>query len=120
MIRNILLVGLGGGLGAMLRYGITLFCTATHVSPTLGTLVTNIVGSLCMGILVSCFGQSPLLLMATVGVCGGFTTFSTFSIQSVTLLQEGNYGMAALYMLGSMILCVGFAALGCFIGKCWN
>lgn len=117
MIRNILLVGLGGATGAMLRYGITLLFNFMHWSTNTGTLLTNIIGSFVMGMLVSRFDQSPILLLATVGICGGFTTFSTFSMQSVTLMQQGRYGTAALYMLGTMVLCVGFAALGCMAAK---
>lgn len=117
MIRNILLVGLGGATGAMLRYGITLLFNFMHWSTNICTLLTNMTGSFVMGMLVSRFEQSPLLLLATVGICGGFTTFSTFSMQSVTLMQQGRYGTAALYMLGTMVLCVGFAALGCMAAK---
>lgn len=117
MVRNILLVGLGGAAGAMLRYGITLLFTFVHWSANVGTLLTNVIGSFVMGMLVSAFEQSPVLLFATVGLCGGFTTFSTFSMQSVTLLQQGRYGAAALYMLGTMLLCVGFAALGCMAAR---
>lgn len=120
MIRNILLVGLGGATGAMLRYGITLLFNFMHWSTNIGTLLTNMAGSFVMGMLVSRFEQSPLLLLATVGICGGFTTFSTFSMQSVTLMQQGRYGTAALYMLGTMVLCVGFAALGCMAAKQLN
>lgn len=117
MVRNILLVGLGGATGAMLRYGITLLFTFMHWSANIGTLLTNAIGSFIMGMLVSAFQQSPILLFATVGLCGGFTTFSTFSMQSVTLLQQGRYGAAALYMLGTMALCVLCAALGCMAAK---
>lgn len=117
MVKNILLVGLGGAAGAMLRYCNTLFFTFMHWSANVGTLLTNVIGSFIMGMLVSCFEQSPALLFATVGLCGGFTTFSTFSMQSVSLLQQGRYGAAALYILGTMTLCVGFAALGCMAAK---
>ena len=118
-IRDILLVGFGGGLGAMLRYGITLLCTTLNCPATVGTLATNMIGSFCMGLLVSSLEQSPMLLVATVGICGGFTTYSTFSIQSVNLFQQGNYGMALLYMVGTMSFCVAFAALGVVVGKNW-
>ena len=117
MIKNILLVGLGGAIGAMLRYGVTLLCNAINWSTNLGTFLVNIIGSFVMGLLVSCCGQSPWLLMATVGICGGFTTFSTFSMQSVTLLQQGKYSMAALYILGTVIVCIAFAAIGCYVGQ---
>ena len=117
MIKNILLVGLGGAVGAMLRYGVTLLCNAISWSTNLGTFLVNIIGSFAMGFLVSCCSGSPWLLMATVGICGGFTTFSTFSMQSVTLLQQGKYGMAALYILGTIIVCIAFAAIGCYVGQ---
>jgi len=111
-----ILVGLGGAIGAMMRYGITLLFSAMNWSSNLGTCLTNIFGSFCMGLLVSACSQSPFLLMATVGICGGFTTFSTFSMQSVTLLQQGKYGPAAIYILGTVILCIAFAFAGCWIG----
>ncbi len=117
MIRDFLLVGMGGAVGAMLRYSITLLCQYFSWSGHLGTLLTNVVGSLCMGMLTAHFQQSPLLLMATVGVCGGFTTYSTFSMQSVSLLQQGKYGLALLYMVGTMLSCVLFAALGYILGR---
>ena len=117
MIKNIILVGLGGATGAMLRYGITLLFTFMHWSTNIGTLLTNIIGSFVMGMLVNAFEQSPMLLFATVGLCGGFTTFSTFSMQSVTLIQQARYGAATLYIAGTMLLCVGCAALGCLAAK---
>lgn len=100
----------------MLRYGITLLFTALSWSSNVGTFITNILGSFVMGLLVGCFSQSPWLLMATVGLCGGFTTFSTFSMQSVSLFQSGKYGLAILYMAATAILCVLFAALGWWLG----
>ena len=117
MIKNILLVGIGGALGAMLRYAVTLLCNAVSWSGNIGTFIVNVAGSFAMGLLVSCFEQSPLLLMATVGICGGFTTFSTFSMQSVTLLQQGKYGAAAIYIFGTVLVCIAFAALGCYLGQ---
>ena len=117
MLKNIMLVGLGGATGAMLRYGITLAFTALHWSTNLGTFLTNIVGSFCMGLLVSACSQSPWLLMATVGICGGFTTYSTFSMQAMTMLQAGKYGQAALYVFGTVLCCVLFAALGYWLGR---
>ncbi len=114
-LYNILLVGAGGALGAMLRYGVSLLCVAINWSSNLATLIVNITGSFAMGLLANYFSASPALLMATVGVCGGFTTFSTFSLQSITLLQNGRYGSAALYILGTVLLCIAFAALGCYV-----
>ena len=117
MIKNIILVGLGGAIGAMLRFGVTLLCNALCWSANLGTILVNVIGSFMMGVLVSCCAQNPWQLMATVGICGGFTTFSTFSMQSVTLIQQGKYGVAALYALGTVVVCVAFAAIGCYVGQ---
>lgn len=117
MFRNMLLVGLGGAAGAMLRYGVTLACQAVQWSSNLAAFLVNIIGSFAMGWLVSACPQASWLLLATTGLCGGFTTFSTFSLQSVTLLQQGRYAPAALYILGTVVLCITFAALGCYVGQ---
>lgn len=117
MFRNIILVGFGGACGAILRYGITLLFAALQWSTTLGTFLTNLIGSLCIGIITGSCQQNTWFLLLTVGVCGGFTTYSTFSMQSVTLLQQGRYGTAACYILGTAILCVAFSAAGYFLGQ---
>ena len=121
MIRNILIVGLGGAIGAMMRYGVTLLCNAIHWSSNLGTFLVNIIGSFAMGLLVGWSEtnstQTSWLLMATVGICGGFTTFSTFSMQSVSLLQQGKYTLALLYILGTVLVCIVMAAIGYWIMK---
>ena len=105
-MRNILLVGLGGAVGAMLRYGVTLLCNVINWSSNLGTFLVNIAGSFAMGLLVSCCGQSPWLLMATVGICGGFTTFSTFALESAKLFQDGRGVIAVIYIVLSAVLSV--------------
>lgn len=117
MIRNFLAVGLGGAVGAMLRYGMTLLGTALHWSSNISTFIVNITGSFAMGLLVCGCAQKSWLLFATVGLCGGFTTFSTFSMQSVTLLQQGKWGGAALYVFGTLAVCVLMAWLGFTLGQ---
>ena len=114
MIRNIFLVGLGGAFGAMLRYGISILFTALNWSSDIATFLVNVIGSFAIGLLSGCLPQGGWLLFATVGLCGGFTTFSTFSLQSLTFLQSGRYGAAALYILGSVAVCILFALLGCW------
>lgn len=117
MIKNILMAGLGGAVGAMLRYAVTLLCGALQCSSNIGTAVVNAIGSFAMGLLVSIVGQSPLLVFLTVGLCGGFTTFSTFSLQSLTLVQQGKWGPAALYILGTVSICLLFAFIGVAVGN---
>lgn len=109
---NFLMVGLGGALGSMLRYGVTLLFSALNWSGNLATLAVNVAGSFAIGYLTGSVKPGTLLLLLTVGLCGGFTTFSTFSLQSVRLFQDGKIGAAALYIAGTLLLCVLFAALG--------
>lgn len=112
-----MIVGCGGAIGAMLRYGVTLLFVFLSWSNNVATLCVNIVGSFCIGVLMKCVDKNTLLLFLTVGICGGFTTFSTFSVQSVSLIQEGRYAIAAMYVSGMAILCVLFAVIGMMIGQ---
>ncbi len=114
-----LLVGLGGATGAMLRYGFGLFVGRFHSGPfPLGTFGVNIIGSLIMGLLIGFLArttpgfQTELRLFVAVGVLGGFTTFSSFSLDVVTLVERGQLVTASFYAIASLI--VGVLAL--FIG----
>lgn len=117
MFRNFLVVGIGGAAGAMLRYGMTVLGALLHWSGNLPTFIVNVVGSFAMGLLMGGCQQGSWQLMATVGICGGFTTFSTFSMQSVTLMQAGKYGQAAVYVFGTLVACFVIAAAGYWIGQ---
>lgn len=110
-LLNILAVGAGGAIGAVARYLATLAVGVTTLHPTLGTLAVNVVGSFLIGaLMVRTDGRTALL--TTVGVCGGFTTFSTFSAQTLALMQGGCYLQAGLYAVGSVVLCVIATWLG--------
>ncbi len=110
MIKQILLVGLGGGIGSILRYLTSVWALKqfTYNFP-LATFMVNIAGCLLIGILVGLsfrfqwIDQSMKLLLIT-GFCGGYTTFSTFSLENWGLLEMGNYGSLLLNVLGSFIL----------------
>lgn len=114
-----LIVFLGGGIGAALRHGVNL------VTPRLlgngfpyATLFENITGSLVMGMLAGYFafrsGGSTQLwrLFLTTGILGGYTTFSTYSLDSILLYERGEIGMATLYALASVALSIGGLAAG--------
>lgn len=99
-----LLVGIGGGLGAMSRYGVGILVGRWHNSAfPLGTATVNIIGSLMMGLFIGYLArttpewQSSGRLFAAVGFLGGFTTFSAFSLDVVTLLERGHVMTAVLY-----------------------
>ncbi|MGN6682489.1 MAG: fluoride efflux transporter CrcB [Devosia sp.] len=111
-----LLVAIGGALGSMARYGTgVLVGKAWSASFPLGTMLINIVGSLAMGLLIGYLvrttpaWQADARLFVAVGVLGGFTTFSSFSLDAVSMLERGELGLALFYVLGSVI--IGIAAL---------
>ena len=117
-----LLVALGGGTGAVLRY--QLGRLVSHVAPgqalafPWATLAANALGSAAMGVLIAWFarhgsssaaGAEPWRLLLGVGLLGGFTTFSSFSMESVLLWQRGEAGLALTYIIASLVL--GIAGL---------
>lgn len=116
-MRDLLLVALGGALGASGRYGVSLW-SARLLGDALpwGTLIANVGGGFAMGLLAGLASERrELVLLLGVGVLGGFTTFSAFSIEIVRMTERGAGAMAAAYALSSVMLCVGgaFAGLLC-------
>ena len=104
-------VGVGGGLGALARYYIAGWVQPAGVAFNWGIFVVNITGGLLMGLIVEAsalkLNLSPdLRAFLTVGILGGYTTFSTFSLDSALLLQRGEYAQAALYVIGSVMLSI--------------
>ncbi|MGQ7844940.1 fluoride efflux transporter CrcB [Granulosicoccus sp. 3-233] len=109
---NYLYVGLGGAMGACLRYSISLLMARELLRFPLATLTANILGALLAGIIATWFWSrglfgTPLQLLLVVGFLGGFTTFSTFSVETLRLLEEGARVMAllnmALNLFGSLL-----------------
>ena len=104
-------VGVGGGIGALARYYIAAAFQSVGAAFPWGIFIVNITGGLLMGLIVEAsalrLSLSPeLRAFLTVGILGGYTTFSTFSLDSALLLQKGAYAMAAAYMIGSVVLSV--------------
>ncbi|WP_077927760.1 fluoride efflux transporter CrcB [Wohlfahrtiimonas populi] len=118
-----LMVGLGGGLGAMSRHFTALMINRFwQQSFPLATFSINILGSFLIGILATWLlpkmGNDTLLkYLLITGFCGGYTTFSTFSIENLQLLQEGKIFTLALYVSSSIILGITFALCGLFVGR---
>jgi len=113
-----LIVFLGGGIGAALRHGVNLLVARFVTTPfPFATLLENATGSLVMALLAGYFafyGGVPQhwRLFLTTGILGGYTTFSTFSLDAALLYERGALGLAALYMFLSLLLSVG----GLFVG----
>lgn len=114
MLKEIILVGTGGFAGSVLRYLISaaMFSTALRTGFPLGTFIVNASGSLLIGILFASLPTGGWQTLLITGLCGGFTTFSAFSLESLRLLRGGDYGMAALYVLASVAICILFVWLG--------
>lgn len=120
MLREFLVVGAGGAAGSMVRYLLSgqLLSGCTLGGFPAGTFTVNVVGSLLIGFFSGWFGDSPWLLrLLTVGFCGGFTTFSTFSADILKLLRNGEWGPATLYIILSVIVCVVCVGIGMWIGE---
>jgi CrcB protein len=109
-LRSLLLVGVGGATGSMARYAVGIFIgkNITNGFPA-GTFIINIIGSLIIGLLfgyslrgVSVINQNLMLLLAT-GFCGGFTTFSSFALENVQLMQKGTPQIAMFYIAASIV-----------------
>ncbi len=119
LVNSFLLVGLGGAIGAMSRYGIGRILGATPFP--WATLAVNVVGGLLMGLLagwlVAREGQEPLRLFLGVGILGGFTTFSAFSLETILLAVRGHPGQAIAYVLASVIASVGAVAIGLWLTR---
>ena len=111
-IQTVLWVGAGGAIGAMARFLVgRLMLQAMGPGYPWGTLVVNVVGSLLMGVLVALFAfkMSPsqnLQAALTVGLLGGFTTFSAFSLETALMIERHEWMGAVSYALASVVLCV--------------
>lgn len=116
---NFLLVGLGGGLGAMLRYAVS--CLPYRGTFPVLTLVTNLTGAVLIGLIVGLAARKSLsgnaVLFLKTGVCGGYTTFSTFSLEAYQLFLAGETAAGALYILLSVLGCVAGVGLGTLLAR---
>lgn len=119
---NVLLVALGGGLGAAGRYGVSLAMPARAGEWPWGTFTINVAGSLLIGVLagwLSSRGASgePWRLFLGVGVLGGFTTFSAYSLETMRMIERSDWVGASTYSLGSVAAGLAAVVLGQLISK---
>jgi CrcB protein len=121
-----LVVFLGSGAGGMLRHGVGIVALRL-MGPTFpwGTLAINVVGSALMGMMIGLFAaksieNAELRLFVTTGLIGGFTTWSTFSLDAVTLWERGEIGAAIGYVLASLVLSVVVLAIALVITRRWG
>lgn len=121
---SLLLVGAGGAIGAMSRYAIGLLVGRLFVTTfPLATLLINIAGSLAMGICVGLLARflptwhETARLFVAVGILGGFTTFSSFSLDTIVLIERGELANAVLYVALSVVVCLAGLYLGLLISR---
>ena len=114
---NCLIVALGGGIGACLRYLIGIIPLKEPYAFPVKTLVINLAGCFVIGLIAALAVKNTSLspktmLFIKTGLCGGFTTFSTFALETETLIKTGHIGIAFLYVTLSVIVGVGLAFAG--------
>ena len=114
---NCLVVALGGGIGACLRYLIGLVPLKEPFTFPVKTLFINLLGCFVIGLITAIAAKTTSISPRTVlfiktGLCGGFTTFSTFALETETLLKTGHIGLAILYVALSVVVGVGLAFAG--------
>lgn len=119
MIKQLILVGAGGAVGSIIRFLTSEITTRFYSQPfPLATFIVNVVGCLIIGMLVNTLSANDnLKMLLVVGFCGGFTTFSTFARESLSLINQGQSLLALVYITGSCLLGVFAVWLGMLIVK---
>ena len=122
-MKQLILVFLGGGIGTVLRFIISKLITHNDRGFPWSTFSANLIGCFIIGLISGYFfktsstNQSDILLFATVGICGGFTTFSTFAYENLNFLKSGDYIFFITYTLGSFILGILMVYFGLTLHK---
>lgn len=123
-MNNYFLIFIGGGLGACLRFFLSIYIyNSTSGTFPWGTFAINVAGSFLIGLIVAlsinkpCFIDNNIKLLLTTGFCGGFTTFSTLSWELFTLLKEGYYIQGILYSFGSIVLGLTAVIIAFYLAK---
>jgi CrcB protein len=118
-MMNVIAVGCGGFIGAVSRYLVSILINRINTSSfPVSTLIINILGSFLIGFVSQLFvqlypGNKKLNLFLTTGILGGFTTFSTFSLETINLYQSGN----TLFAIANVVFSIMFCLAGVYIGK---
>jgi CrcB protein len=117
-----LAVFLGGGMGSLARFGMAKWLGSSEAGFPLGTLAANFLACLVLGfvggwILQRGHMDNTLKLAIATGFCGGFSTFSTFSLETMKMFEQGKALMALIYIVASLLLCIAGIWLGQSIGK---
>lgn len=122
-MKTILLIGSGGFIGSVARYGLQQLISRFYPSvfPS-GTLLVNLAGCFAIGLIYGLSERNDWMnedwkLFLAIGLCGGFTTFSSFSYENVRLIRDGQYGLAFLYIAASVLLGVALTFAGIYLAR---
>ncbi|WP_296938774.1 fluoride efflux transporter CrcB [uncultured Dysgonomonas sp.] len=118
MLKQILLVSIGGAVGSVMRFLASVLVTRSEPFPfPVGTFAVNILGCFCIGLFANLLPSNNLRFLLITGFCGGFTTFSTFASETLTLANNNQMAMAFVYTLSSCVFGIGAVWLGMYVSK---
>lgn len=118
-----LLIGIAGGIGTLLRYGLTLALgRALGTAFPFGTLAVNVIGSFLLGVVAEAFSGATIAgtearLVLGVGLMGGFTTYSSFNLETLRLLQQGDWPRGLGYLAATLFGCLAAGACGLAVAR---
>ena len=122
-MKQLLIVFIGGGMGTVMRFLVSKIIPYSGKGFPWSTFCANLIGCLLIGLLIGYFlrysieNESSLVLFATIGFCGGFTTFSTFAQENLAFIRSGNYSMFLIYSFISLSVGILMVYLGILIQK---
>jgi len=118
MLKQILLVGAGGAVGSIFRFLTSVFVTRSEPWPfPVATFIVNIIGCFCIGLFANLIPSNNLRFLMITGFCGGFTTFSTFASENLSLINNNQLFIAVIYIVASVIIGLGAVWLGMYVTK---
>ena len=122
-MKDLFLVGIGGFIGSIIRYKAgVLIMSRTQSTFPFGTFFVNLAGAFLIGLFISSAlkSQQTAMLLLVTGFCGGFTTFSTFALENLKLVQSGQWSVLMSYTLLSLLGGIGLCWAGYQVGASWN
>jgi fluoride exporter len=118
-LKTAFLIGLGGFIGSLFRYGFNVLCKSFAFP--ISTFLVNIIGCMLIGFIAAMARKlsisEDLKFFLTTGFCGGFTTFSAFALENQKMFTEGNYILAFAYIIASVCIGILMVYLGFFLGN---